>query len=162
MNKPTYTAIVVVITIIAVLAFQGGWHHFHPPVAPQTRRTVAIPLPFQDASAAEQAAREFLTAIKDADWDTVAKFWPTDPGINKKFDDFFPNKNKKFDDVFPVNCKDEVSGMEIVSIGIPYRESGSGWTMIPYEVKCKDGVLQTSSLWMQKQQNGQWIFGGGF
>ena len=103
-----------------------------------------------------------MTAIKDADWDTVAKFWPTDPGINKKFDDVFPNKNKKFDDVFPANCKDEVSGMEIASIGIPYRESGSGWTMIPYEVKCKDGVLQTSSLWMQKQRDGQWIFGGGF
>jgi hypothetical protein len=162
MNKPTYTAIVVVITIIAVLAFQGVWHHFHPPVAPQARRTVQSPLPSQDAAAAQQAARDFLTAIKDADWDTVAKFWPTDPGINKKFDDVFPNKNKKFDDVFPANCKDEVSGMEIASIGIPYRESGSGWTMIPYEVKCKDGVLQTSSLWMQKQRNGQWIFGGGF
>jgi hypothetical protein len=162
MNKLTYTAIVVVITIIAVLAFQGVYHHFHPPVAPQARRTVQSPLPSQDAAAAQQAARDLLTAIKDADWDTVAKFWPTDPGINKKFDDVFPNKNKKFDDVFPANCKDEASGLEIVSIGIPYRESGIGWTMIPYEVKCKDGVLQTSSLWMQKQHDGQWIFGGGF
>jgi hypothetical protein len=162
MNKPTYTTIVVVITIIAVLAFQGVWHHFHPTVMPEVRRTVQRPLPSQDAAEAQAAARNFLTAIKDADWDTVAKFWPTDPGINNKFNDVFPNKNKKFDDVFPATCKDEASGLEITSIGIPYRESGTGWTMIPYEVKCKDGVLQTSSLWMQKQHDGQWIFGGGF
>jgi hypothetical protein len=151
MNKPTYTAIVVVITIIAVLAFQGVCHHFHPPVAPQARRTVQSPLPSQDAAAAQQAARDFLTAVKDADWDTVAKFWPTSPGVNKKFDDVFPAKTKDF-----------VSGMEVVSIGTPYRESGTGWTMIPYEVQFKGGFSQTNSLWMQKQHDGQWIFGGGF
>jgi hypothetical protein len=151
MNKPTYTAIVVVITIIAVLAFQDVWHHFHPPIAQQARRMVQRPLPSQDAAAAQQAARDFFTAMKDADWDTVAKFWPTGPGVNKKFDDVFNAKNR-----------DIVSGLEIVSIGTPYRESGNGWVMIPYEVQFKGGESQSNSLRMQKQHDGQWIWGGGF
>ncbi len=151
MNKPTYTAIVVVITIVAVLAFQGVWHHFHPPVGPQARRTVQRPLPSQDAVAAQQAARDFFTAMKDADWDTVARFWPTGPGVNKKFDDVFTDKTK-----------DNVSGLEIVSIGTPYRESGNGWTMIPYEVQFKGGGSETNSLRMQKRPDGQWMWGGGF
>ena len=89
--------------------------------------------------------------MKDADWDTVARFWPTGPGVNKKFDDVFTDKTK-----------DNVSGLEIVSIGTPYRESGNGWTMIPYEVQFKGGGSETNSLRMQKRPDGQWMWGGGF
>jgi len=89
--------------------------------------------------------------MKDGDWDSVAKFWPTGPGVKRKFDDIFTAKTKEI-----------VSGLEIVSIGTPYRESGNGWTMIPYQVQFKDGGSQTNSLRMQQQRDGQWIWGGGF
>ena len=150
MNKPIYTAIVVVITIIATLAVQDIWQHFHP-AAPQANRHVQTPLSPPDTAAAQQAARDFFTAMQNSDWDAVAKFWPEGPGVNKKFDDIFTSQ-----------IKDLVSGLEIVSIGTPYREPGNGWTMIPYEVQFKGGGSQKNNLRMQKQPDGHWIWGGGF
>ena len=151
MNKPAYTAIVVVITIIATVAVQDIWRQFSPPAATQAKQNAQRPLPSEDAAAAQQAARDFFTAMQNSDWDAVAKFWPEGPGVNKKFDDIFTSQ-----------IKDLVSGLEIVSIGTPYREPGNGWTMIPYEVQFKGGGSQKNNLRMQKQPDGHWIWGGGF
>ena len=89
--------------------------------------------------------------MKDSDWDTVAKFWPPDAPKGKQFDDIFNNK-----------IKDMVGGLEIVNIGAPYKESGNGWTMVPYEVQFKGGGSQTNSLRMGKDSTGQWHWEGGF
>ena len=68
----------------------------------------------------------------------------------------------KIDDIFTARVKDAVSGLEVVSMGEPYKESGNQWVMIPYEVEWKGGGSQTNSLRMMKYPNGQWIWGGGF
>jgi len=149
MTRTTQSILVAVVTIIAILSVQTVWHHFHPPVVTRANRAVQKPLNSQDAADAQQAARDFFNAMKDADWATVAKYWP-------------PNaqKDKQFDDIFNARVKDMVSGLEIVSIGPPYRENS--WVMIPYEVDFKGGGSQTNSLRMQKGPSGQWIWGGGF
>lgn len=137
------------VTIIAVLSVQTVWHHFHAPTVPRANRAVKKPLTSQDAADARQAARDFFNAMKDADWATAAKFWPpVVPG------------EKQFNDIFTDKVKGAVSGLEIVSIGTPYRENS--WVMIPYEVQWKGGGSQTNSLRMQKGPAGQWIWGGGF
>jgi hypothetical protein len=152
MTRTTQSILVAVVTIIAVLSVQTVWHHFHPPVVPRANKeAVKKPLNSQDAADAKQAARDFFTAFKDGDWDTVAKFWPPDAP-----------KGKQFNDIFTSKIKDMVSGLEIVSIGTPYKEAGNGWVMIPYEVDFKGGGSQTNSLRMQKGSAGQWMWGGGF
>jgi hypothetical protein len=149
MNKPTYTTVVVAITIIAVLTLQGAWHQMHPPTGSRAQHTIQTPLNSDDAAEAREAARDFFTAMQDSDWDALAKFWPGGAG-------------KKFDAIFTPQNKDLVSGLEIVSIGTPYHESGNVWTMIPYEVQFKGGGSQTNSLRMEKQRDGRWTWGGGF
>jgi hypothetical protein len=151
MNRFTYTIIVVLTTIVVMLGIEGVWIKFHPAPATQTRHVVQKPLSSQSAADAQQAARNFFTAMKDSDWTTLEKFWPTGPGVNKKFDDVFTDKTK-----------DLIGGLEIVSIGTPYKETGNGWTMVPYKVQFKGGDSQTNSLRLQKQSDGQWIWGGGF
>jgi len=151
MTRTTQSILVAVVTIIAVLSVQTVWHHFHPPAVLRANRAVQKPLTSQDAADAKQAARDFFNAFKDGDWDTVAKYWP-------------PNapKGRQVNDIFTDKVKGLVSGLEIVSIGTPYKEAGNGWVMIPYEVQFKGGGSQTNSLRMQKGPAGQWIWGGGF
>jgi len=152
MTRTTQSVLVAVVTIIAVLSVQTVWHHFHPPVVPRAnKQAVQKPLPSEQAAEAKQAARDFFTALKDGDWDTVAKYWPPDAP-----------KGKQFNDIFTDNLKGFVTGLEIVSVGTPYKEAGNSWVMIPYEVKFKGGVSQAESLRMQKGPAGQWIWGGGF
>jgi hypothetical protein len=151
MTRTTQSILVAVVTIIAVLAVQTVWHHFNPPNTPRAGKKVQKPLPSQQAAEAQQAARDFFSAFKDGNWDTVAKFWPPDAP-----------KGKQFNDIFTEKVKGIVSGLEIVSIGTPYKEAGNGWVMIPYEVDFKGGDSQTNSLRMMKGPSGQWIWGGGF
>jgi hypothetical protein len=151
MKRTPYTIIVVVVTIVAMLTLQGILHHLYPPAAPRSKQKIQKPLASQQAAEARQAARDFFTAFKDGDWDAVAKFWPPDAP-----------KGKQFSDIFTEKVKGIVSGLEIVSIGTPYKEAGNGWVMIPYEVDFKGGDSQTNSLRMMKGPSGQWIWGGGF
>lgn len=151
MNRALYTIIVIVITIAGVLAFEGFWSHLHPPASPQSKHIARRTVEPQDAVDAQQAARDFFTAMKDSDWTTLEKFWPTGPGVAKKFDDVFTDRTKNL-----------IAGLEIVDVGAPYKESGNGWTMIPYVVRFKGGETQTNDLRMMKPPGGHWMWGGGF
>ena len=151
MTRTTQSILVAVVTIIAVLSVQTVWHHFHPPVVARANQKAQKPVAPEQAAEAQQAARDFFNAFKDGDWDTVAKYWPPDAP-----------KGKQFSDIFTDKVKGAVTGLEIVSIGTPYKEAGNSWVMIPYEVQWKAGGSQTNSLRMMKGPSGQWMWGGGF
>jgi hypothetical protein len=151
MNRTVYTFIVVAATIVVMLSIQGVWHHFRPAATARGRQVAQKPLTGQAAADAQQAARDFFNAMRDGDWATVSKFWPKNVPKGKTMDDIFNDRVKKL-----------VSGLEIVSIGAPYKESGSGWTMIPYEVRFNGSGSQSNNLRMEKEPDGQWIWGGGF
>jgi len=151
MNKTTHTIIVIVATAAVIFTLEGLWLHIHPSNPQRTVKKIQKPLAAQPAADAQQAARDFFTAMKDSKWDDVAKFWPSNAP-----------KGKQFADIFNDKVKGMIGGLEIVSIGTPYKESGNGWTMVPYEVQFKGGDSQTNSLRIQKQSDGQWIWGGGF
>lgn len=151
MNGTVYSLIVVVTTMIMSPGTDRIGTKPHPASSPPTRPVVQWLLNPQDANDAIQATQIFFNAMHDEDWTTVAKFWPKDSGINQQFDDVFTGK-----------LKDMMAGVDIASIGSPYKESGNDWTMVPYEVQFKDGSSQTNNLRLQKQPDGQWICGGGF
>lgn len=122
-----------------MLGLEGIWIKMHPSPLPRTQHVAQRPLTGQEAADAKQAALDFFTAMHDEDWTNVAKFWP------KNMPD-----GKQMNDLLTDNVKKMIGGLEIISIGTPYKESGSGWVMIPYEVNFKGGGSQTNNLRMQK------------
>ena len=151
MSRTTQSFLVAVVTVIMVLSVQTIWQHYHPPDAPRANQRPRKPLPPQQATEARQAARDFFNAMKNEDWNAVAKSWPPDAP-----------KGKQFDDIFNTKVKDAVSGLQIVSVGEPYKEGGNSQVLIPYEVQFKSGDSQTNSLRMVKDSAGQWHWEGGF
>ena len=89
--------------------------------------------------------------MKNEDWNTVAKYWP-------------PNapKGRHFEDIFTADNKAIVGGLEIVSLGTPYKEGPNSWILVPYEIQWKSGGTQKNNLRLGKGSDGQWIWEGGF
>jgi hypothetical protein len=151
MSRTTQSFLVAVAAVITVFSVQTVWRHYHPPDAPRANQRPHKPLPTQEAAEATQAATDFFNAMKNEDWAAVAKSWPPDAP-----------KGRQFEDIFNARVKDAVGGLQIVSMGAPYKEGGNSWVMIPYEVRFKSGDTQTNSLRMMKYPTGQWVWGGGF
>jgi len=151
MTKTTQALVVAAVTVAAVLTTQTVVHHFRPPDLSKGNRSVQVKLTPQESTAAGQAARGFLEAMKNGDWNTVAKYWPPDAP-----------KGKHFEDIFTADNKAIVGGLEIVSLGTPYKESPNSWILVPYIVQWKSGGTQTNSLRLGQGRDGQWIWEGGF
>ena len=148
-NKITITVAVLLAALIVTSAF---WHNYRKTHSSQPTggRNQATLTPQQFTEAA-QAARGFLEAMKNGDWNTVAKYWPPDAP-----------QGKRFNDIATDNMKAAVSGLEIVSLGTPYKEGPNSWILVPYEVRWKGGGTQTNSLRLGKDSTGQWHWEGGF
>jgi len=149
MTKITQAIIVAAVTVTAVLTTQTVIHHYRTPDSSRAGRIVQVKLPPRQAAEATQAAKDFLEAMKNEDWNTVAKYWP--PNVPK---------GKHFEDIFTADNKAIVGGLEIVSLGTPYREGQS--ILVPYEVQWKNGGTQKNNLRLQFVGDGQWIWEGGF
>ncbi len=89
------------------------------------------PKPLEDnqkysAMTPDEAARAFFQAFADEDWDEVLKFW-TASSIGQR-------------------TKDYLAGLEIISIGEPFRSGRfPGW-FVPYEIKLRSGEVRTMNL----------------
>jgi len=59
-------------------------------------RRVQVPLTPQQSTEAAQAARGFLEAIENEDWNSVAEYWPQVGPKGKHFDDIFTDKTKGY------------------------------------------------------------------
>ena len=151
MTKTTQAIIVAAVTVTAVLTTQTVIHHYRTPDSSRTGRNVQVKLPPQQAAEATQATRGFLEAIQNADWNTVAKYWPSNVPKGKSVDDIFTDKMKSY-----------VSGLEIISLGTPYKEGPNSWILVPYEIRWKDGGTQKNNLRLGQGRDGQWIWQGGF
>jgi RNA polymerase sigma factor (sigma-70 family) len=151
MTKTTQAIIVAAVTVTAVLTTQTVIHHYRTPDSSRAGRNVQVKLPPQQAAEATQAARGFLEAIQNADWNTVAKYWPSNVPKGKSVDDIFTDKMKSY-----------VTGLEIISLGTPYKEGPNSWILVPYEIRWKDGGTQKNNLRLGQGRDGQWIWQGGF
>ena len=97
---------------------------------------------YQQMTPAE-AARAFFEACGREDWDEVRKIW-----------------NYEFSD----RLKEHLGGLEIISIGTPFKSAGytrSGW-FVPYEIKFKDGRVKKFNLALRKDNPAKrYVFDGG-
>ena len=70
----------------------------------------------------DQVVRAFLQACADEDWNEAAKFWPAS--------------------VLSQWPKEKLAGLEIISIGDPFKSGAyPGW-FVPYRIKLKSGRIQ--------------------
>ena len=152
MTKGNKITIIVAVLLTALIVTSAFWHNYRKThSSQQTGGRNQVTLTPQQFTEATQAARGFLEAMKNGDWNTVAKYWPPDAP-----------QGKRFDDIATDNMKAAVSGLEIVSLGTPYKESPNSWILVPYVVQWKSGGTQTNSLRLGQGRDGQWIWEGGF
>jgi len=144
------TIIVAAVTVTAVLTTQTIVHHYRASNSSIESRG-QVKLPPQEATEAAQAARDFLEANGKGDWDTVAKFWPSN----------MP-KGKRFEDIFTDKAKEMASGLQIISLGTPYKDGPNSWVLVPYEARFKSGDTQKNNLRLGKGADGHWTWQGGF
>ncbi len=74
----------------------------------------------------EQVARAFFQACADEDWDEVLKFWPM-----SSVDEWF---------------KAYLGGVEIISIGQPFKSGLFAGRFVPYEIKLRSGRIKKFNL----------------
>jgi RNA polymerase sigma factor (sigma-70 family) len=151
MTKTTQTIIVAAVAVTAVVTTQTVWHHYRSPDSSRMSRKVQTALPPQQSTEATQAARDFLEAFGNKDWNAVARFWPPDAPKGKRFDDMVTDQMKGY-----------VAGLEIISLGKPYKEGPNSWVLVPYEIRWKNGNTQTNNLRIGRGRDGQWYWEGGF
>jgi hypothetical protein len=90
----------------------------------------------------KEVAQAFFQACADEDWDEFLKFW-----ITSEVDQ---------------RIRDYLGGLEIISIGEPFKSGGySGW-FIPYEIKLKSGHIKKHNLAIRNDNPAQrYVFDGG-
>ena len=102
-----------------------------------------------------QAARTFLEASSSGDWAEVAKYW--DPEFLKKHpEDLETHKNF-------------YGGMELISLGKPFRGRVIEWNnaeyagiYVPYEIRLKNGSIKKWQLCIRcDNPEHRWYFDGG-
>jgi hypothetical protein len=92
-----------------------------------------------------QAAEAFFKACAEKKWDEVLKFWPMS-GADEQFE----------------RMKEYLGGLEIVSIGEPFKKGEyPGW-FVPYEIRLKSGVVKKWNLAVRNDNPAnRYLFDGG-
>jgi hypothetical protein len=150
--KKSTVIIIVEAVIIVILGFSVVRHHFRAPDSSRASRRVQTgPLTPQQAQEAQQTARDFLEALGKKDWSAAAGFWPS-----------YAPKGKHFDDMFNDKIKNYMGGLEIVSLGTPYKEAPYPGVFVPYEIRFQNGETKQFRLAVRQDRPGQpWYFDGG-
>ena len=90
----------------------------------------------------KEAAQAFFEACADENWDEVLKFWPAS-AVDQKL-------------------KDYLGGIEIVSIGEPFKSGNYGGWFVPYEIKFKNGATKKMNLAVRNDNPAQrYVVDGG-
>jgi len=74
----------------------------------------------------KEVATAFFQACADEDWDEFLKFWPA-TAVSERL-------------------KNYLGGLEIISIGEPFKSGGYGGWFVPYEIKFKNGEIKKMNL----------------
>jgi type II secretory pathway pseudopilin PulG len=92
--------------------------------------------------APEEAARAFFQACADENWEEVLKFYPVS-SLNQDF-------------------KDYLGGLQIISIGKPFKSGRYGGWFVPYEIKLKSGDTKKFNLAIRNDNPAKrWMVDGG-
>jgi hypothetical protein len=93
----------------------------------------------------QQAAETFFKACAERQWDEVLKFWPMS-GTDERFE----------------RMKEYLGGLEIISIGEPFKKGEyPGW-FVPYEIRLKSGGVKKWNLAVRNDNPmNRYVFDGG-
>jgi RNA polymerase sigma factor (sigma-70 family) len=103
----------------------------------------------------EEAAKIFLTACSQNDWDTAGKY--LDPQFLKKYPDFYSNFTNLY------------GGLELISLGKPFKGrvimfGGAEYAgvYVPYEMRLGDGAVKKSQVAIRcDNAEHKWYWDGG-
>ena len=100
---------------------------------------------------AKQTAKDFLEALGKSDWAAAAEFYPP-----------YAPKGRGFDDVFTEKLKNYLGGLEVVSLGTPYKDASYPGVFVPYEIRFKNGETKNFRLAVRQDNPEQkWYWDGG-
>lgn len=90
----------------------------------------------------KEVAQVFFKACAEENWDECLKFWPMS-AVDK-------------------DMKQYLGGLEIISIGEPFKSGRYGGWFIPYEIKLKDGYVKKHNLAVRNDNPAKrWMVDGG-
>lgn len=90
----------------------------------------------------KEVATAFFQACAKEDWDEFLKFWPA-TAVSERM-------------------KSLLGGLEIISIGEPFKSGGYGGWFVPYEVKFKNGEIKKMNLALRNDNPAKrFVFDGG-
>lgn len=125
---------IISILVLAIVGagFYYGYQKGHstkPSLNTPQTRTANLPMSSQETAAAKEVAVNFFQACTTGDWDKAFAYYPMR------------------DDKEKVLLKDYLGGMEIISIGEPYKKRAEyPGLFVPYEIKLKSGEIKKYDL----------------
>lgn len=147
MIKTLQAIIVAAATAAIILANQTVWRHFQKVSRGHPHRT-AQALTTEQATQAKQTTQDFFDALGKADWNKIATLCP--PGY-------------ALGDELNSQQKDELKGVQIISLGEPYKKWPYPGVFVPYGIRFKDGSEKHFNLAVRNDNPEQkWYFDGGF
>lgn len=94
----------------------------------------------------EEAAELFFESLAKKDWETVYKLFPS------------LEKSSKMESI-----KQDYAGLQIISIGKPFKSGMYAGQFVPYEIKLKSGNTYSQNLAVRNDNDGKiWQIDGGF
>ncbi|MFH1370532.1 MAG: hypothetical protein ABII09_04520 [Planctomycetota bacterium] len=90
----------------------------------------------------KEAAEAFFKACSEENWDEFLKFWPMS-AVDEKL-------------------KGYLGGLQVISLGEPFKSGMYGGWFIPYEIKLKDGTVRKHNLAVRNDNPAKrYVFDGG-
>jgi hypothetical protein len=99
------------------------------------------------ATQAKQTATDFFDALGKGDWNQIAKLCP--PGF-------------ALDSELNQQQKDSLAGLQVVSLGEPFKKAPYPGVFVPYEIRFQNGEVKKFQLAVrQDNSENRWYFDGG-
>jgi RNA polymerase sigma factor (sigma-70 family) len=151
MTTGTKIGIVAAVAVTALIVTPLAWlsHRKANTVRPnhiaQSQGKTLTP---EQSAQAKETANDFFQAIGKGDWKGIAKFCPSGFALGDMLND---------------EQKSALAGVEVVSLGEPFKKGPYPGVFVPYEIRFKSGETKKYQLAVrQDNPQHQWYFDGGF
>jgi lipopolysaccharide/colanic/teichoic acid biosynthesis glycosyltransferase len=151
MTKGTTIGIVAAVVLAALIVTPLVWLNHRKANSVRPHRTamtaMTTELTPERATQAKQTATDFFDALGKGDWNQIAKLCP--PGF-------------ALDSELNQQQKDSLAGLQVVSLGEPFKKAPYPGVFVPYEIRFQNGEVKKFQLAVrQDNSENRWYFDGG-
>jgi RNA polymerase sigma factor (sigma-70 family) len=147
MTNRTIIGIVATIIVAALIVTPLVMANHHRVNVVHPNR-VTQSLTTDDAAKAKQVANDFFVALGKGDWNQIAALCPPGFSLADQLND---------------QQKDELKGVQLISLGDPFKKPSYAGVFVPYHIRFKDGEEKNFNLAVRNDNPEQkWYFDGGF